>query len=264
MIHVRNLNWSLLLLLAISCKEKAPLSTVPFGAASVPGNAKPVAAIVYKVNCWEEGGQFFIAGICTNPTTEWQKIWLEATPLNAAGKPVAISNCGSMIVPTFSDAIPPSGRTSFYASWPLADFSEKPDTCKIKGMMATQPPAGPILVSSITNGLKMLVPSIPGQPPAEERGWHVSSTVSNPLQIVASHPRFEVLVYGADGLLWLSTVLNPEDPAAAQIFHFEREGPLQPGEERAFNLQVYYQALPQVLRDKKIGRVEVLPFEARL
>lgn len=250
-----------LLFLFQNCKEDAPVSTRPFNVELLPANAKPVAVNVYKVNCWVEQEKFFVVGLCTNTSAEWQKIWLEAVPLNASGKPIAISKCSSVIFSTFSDAVPPSGRTSFFASWPLSDFSGKPDSCTIKSVLGIQPAPGPILVAPVVNGMKMLSPSVPGQPSIE--GWHVSSSISNPLQMEAAHPRLEVLVYGTDGLLWLSTVLNPEDPATKQIFHFEGDGPLKPAEDRPFNLQVYNEGLPQVLKEKKIGRVEILPFEAR-
>jgi len=249
-----------LLFLFQNCEEKAPEPTRPLNEALLPADAKPARVIVSNINCWVEQGKFNVVGICTNATAEWQKISLEAVPIDAKGKPIAISKCSSVIISTYSDAVPPTGRTSFFASWPLSDFKGNPDSIKIKGTMAIQPASGPILVTTVTNGVKILG-SVPGQPAIE--GWHVSSSISNPLAMTASNPRLEILVYGTDNLLWLTTVLNPDDPAVQQIFHFERTGPLKPGEERPFNLQVYYQGLPLALQEKKIGRVEIMPFEAR-
>jgi len=245
-----------------NCEEKAPAPTRPLNAELLPANAKPISVIVSKLNCWVEQGKFNVVGICTNLTAEWQKISLEAVLLDATKKPITISKCTSVIVSTNSDAVPPTGRTSFFASWPLSDFSGKPDSIVIKASMGVQVAPGPILVTSLTNGLKILGPTAPGQ--AAMEGWHVSSTLSNPLDMTASNPRLEILVYGTDNLLWLSTVLNPDDPAVQPIFHFEGNGPLKPGEERPFNLQVYYQGLPLAIQEKKIGWVEIMPFEARL
>jgi hypothetical protein len=133
----------------------------------------------------------------------------------------------------------------------------------IKAMVATQPPPGPILVTPVLNCMKMLTPSVSGQPASDEKAWQVSGSISNPLEMIAAHPRLEVLVYDKESHLRLCTVLNPEDPNVKPIFQFEREGPLQPQEDRPFSMQVYYQVLPQILQEKKIGRVEILPFEAR-
>jgi len=249
-----------LLFLFQNCKEKVPAPTGPLNADLLPANAKPISVILSRINCWVEQGKFNVVGICTNSTPEWQKISLDVVPVDAKGKPISISKYSSVIISTQSDAVPPTARTSFYASWPLSDFDGKPDSIKLKSAMAIQPAPGPILVTSVINGVKMLG-SVPGQPAIE--GWHVSSSISNPLAMTASKPRLEILVFGTDNLLWLSTLLNPDDPAVQQIFHFERQGPLQPGEDRPFNLQVFYQGLPLALQEKKIGRVEIMPFEAR-
>lgn len=248
-----------------NCKEeKVVVPTQPLNVELLPTAATPTSLIVYKQNCWVEDGKFCIVGICSNPTPEWQKAWLEVVPVNAEGKPILISKHSSVIVPTFSDAVPPSGRTSFFATWPLTEFSGKPDSFNIKAMMSIHPAEGPILVTPMLSCMKMLVPTTEGQPANQETAWQAFSSVSNPLQMVASHPRIEVLVYGSDNRLYLSTVLNTEDPAMKPIFNFEGEGPLKPGETRPFTLQVHYQGLPKALQEKKIGMIEAMPFEARL
>lgn len=96
-----------------------------------------------------------------------------------------------------------------------------------------------------------------------EAAWQVSSSVSNPLDMTASKPRIEVLVYDTESKLWLTTVINPEDPAVKDIFKFDSYSPLRPTENRQFTLTIGYQALPKALQEKKIGRVEIFPFEAR-
>lgn len=91
----------------------------------------------------------------------------------------------------------------------------------------------------------------------------MTGTVLNALPVVAARPMLEVLVWGKDNRLWLATLLDPGDPAVQNFFHFDRSGPMDPGEERAFTLQVFYQTLPKALQEIKIGRVEILPFELR-
>ena len=263
MIHFRPFVFFLLLFPFQNCNEKAPVNKTPLNAAILPGNAQALELNINNVNCWVEKEHFIVTGICSNTSGKWQKIWLEVTPLDAIGKPLSISKHASVIVATFSDAVPPNGRTSFYASWPLSEFSGKPASCKFKVAGAIHKDPVPILASSGVNGIKMFEPSVDGQAVPTERGWQVSGTISNPLEMVASNPRLEILLYGTDNKLWMSTVLNPDDPAIQPVFFFDRQGPMQPREERGFSLQVYYAGLPQALKDIKIGRVEILPFEAR-
>lgn len=253
-------------LLFIQCaEEKKPeiLKTAPLFIELVPTNATTAKATIFSLNCWVDKGKIFATGICVNDSPDWQKFWLDATPVDAAGKPLSISKHSSIILKTFSDAVPPNGRTSFFASWPLTDFSSTPASFIIKVAGAIKQTPGPILVIPMTSAMKMLDPAVPGQPDPKERAWLVSGTINNPLQIVASRPRLEVLVFDTEGTLWLSTLLNPEDPAVKSVFHFDREGPIQPNEARGFSLQVSYEILPLPLQEKKIGRVDILPFEAR-
>lgn len=249
-----------LFLLLQNCTEK---KTSPYQAYLLPSEAKPLDVKISDLNCWVEQDKFFVTGICSNQNSAWQKIWLEGTPVNAAGKPIQIAGCKSVIIPTFSDAIPPSGRTSFFVSWPVSDFSELPTSCKLQGAGAVVQSPGPILICPMVDAMKMLVPPTPGQPATEETAWKLNGSIINPLSGIASRPMLEVLVFGTDERLWLSTQINPQDASGKQIFQFEREGPFQAKEERKFTLQVYYAGLPQVLKEKKIGRIEVLPFEAR-
>lgn len=246
-----------------NCEEKAPATTAPFHAELMNSNAKTVNLPVFQINSWVENGKFYVVGICSNTTADWQKVWVELVPMNAEGKPITISKCTSVIIPTYSDAIPPSGRSSFSAAWPLSDFSGKPATCSIKAVKAIQPTPGPILVSQNSMAMIMMAPGAEGESASVEKAWQISGTISNPLPLIASNPMLEVLVFSKDGKIWLSTVVNPADPAVAGVFHFDREGPFQPKEDRNFSLQVAYEILPKAIQEQKIGRVEILPFDAR-
>lgn len=252
-----------LLMLCYNCGNHSP-ENAALHAEMMPVTAKPIAAPISNLNTWVESGSFFVTGICSNASTDWQKIWLEATPLDSSGKPLRVSKHSSVVLNTFSDAVPPNGRTAFFASWPLGDISGSPTACQIKVAGAVRQTAGPILVIPMVNALKMFAPQETGQPATEELAWQLSGKLLNPLPIQAKHPRLEILVFGTDNRLWFSTLLNPEDPAMKRVFQFvEGDGPLQPNESREFSLQVFYQGLPQALKEKKIGQIEVLPFEAR-
>ena len=223
-----------------------------------------VKVSITAMNCWVEQERFFVVGICDNLSNDWQKIWLRMTLMDKAGKPLTVNDAADAVFPTLSDAVPPRGRTSFFAEWPLDALSGTPDSCTVTGAGAVLMPPGPIIVATEQSGVKMLVGEKVGDSLVMvEKAWQVSVVVENPLDMQALHPRVELLVYGTDQLLWYATVLNPEDPQLKSVINAEREGPMAPQEKRRIGAYVYYDKLPQALKDKKIGRVEFQPFEAR-
>lgn len=248
----------------LQCKEEK-IDPAPLNKNILPAGTQIVDAQLNKLNCWTERGQFFATGVCCNPSEEWRKLWLELHFVDANGKPVALNKHAGIIVNTFSDAIPPYGCSSFYVSWPLKNFSATPANCVLQAAHALKQTEGPILVVPMANSLKMIAPVAQGQTTTQELGWQVSGTLSNPSEKqVAAHPHFEVMVYGTDNNLWFSALVNPEDPSTRTIFEFlERQGPLQPLENRYFMVKVFYQALPDALKSVQIGRVDVSAFEGR-
>jgi hypothetical protein len=204
-----------------------------------------------------------VTGICNNESAAWQKIWLRAEPLGADGKLISIKGCAAAVLPTFSDAVPPQGRTAFFTGWPLADFAGTPDSCRISGAGAIAVEKGPILLVEQIGGVKMLAPLKPGEPATEEVAWQINAVLNNPLPVQALHPRIELLLFGTDNRLWLSMLLNPEDPATKKTLNLEKEGPMAPGEKRGLGVYAFYEGMPLGLKAKKIGRVEMLGFEAR-
>jgi hypothetical protein len=266
MTTVRFLFLASIFLIFQNCGENTPAAPTlvgPLNAQLLPPNAVPAIGHVNTVNCWIENDRFIATGICSNGSGEWQKFWLEAEPINAAGKSITISNHKSVIIKTFSDAVPPMGRTSFYISWPVSSFSETPSSLNVKVAGAVKQEAGPILSIPMTNSMRMYAPNSAEQIVPEESSWQLSGTLMNPLDLVASKPMLEILIYGKDNLLWFSTVLNPLDPANSSIFQMQGMEPFKPKETRPFTLQIYYKVLPEVLKAKKIGRVDILPYEAR-
>ena len=235
------------------------LSTNP----ALPDGTITAIVAVSNLNCWVEQGQFLVTGTCDNHSGTWQKIWLAMVPMDAEGRPLKVNGDTSSIFPTFSDAVPPQGRTSFFASWPLKAFSGIPDTCIVKGGAALPVSAGPILVTAEKSGVKMIVPGKEGDTVGVEIAWQVNVVVENPLNLQAFHPRVELLIFGKDQRLWFATVLNPEDEQQKHYVNTEKEGPMEPQEKRRIGANVYYANLPQALKDLKIDHVEFQPFEAR-
>lgn len=235
----------------------------PLGVENIPADAKEITAHVSSIHVWVEKEQVCLAGIVTNNTGEWQQFWLEATPMKQNGKPIVISKNPSVVVTPYSDAVPPSGRTSFFVTWPVSTFSSVPHSFSFKVLGQTQK-SGPILSIPMTSALKASVPQPAGQGLKPEEVWHMTGSLGNPLNFTAEHPRIEVLVYGVDDQLWFATVLNTEDMSMRKLFQWDREGPLKPKEERQINLQVYTIGMPETLKEIGIKRIELLPFNARI
>jgi hypothetical protein len=256
---ILNLFWSITLLFSYSnCNE-----TPPKPALLPPQATAPTAVNISNLNYWVEADRFFVVGICDNLSNDWQKILLRMAPMKN-GKPITVNDAVDAVFPTFSDAVPPRGRTSFMAEWPLGAFSDTPDSCTVTGGGAIPMSPGPILIATEQSGVKMLVGEKVGDSLVMvEKAWQVNVLVENPLDVQALHPRVELLVYGTDQRLWFAGVLNPEDPQQKQVVNAEHEGTMAPQEKRRIGANVYYNSLPQALKDKKIGRIEFHPFEAR-
>ena len=79
--------------------------------------------------------------------------------------------------------------------------------------------------------------------------------------MTAYHPRYVLLIYGQDKLLHFAQVINPELPDTP--VRQERQGPIAPREKRQILCPIYYDMLPQALRDTLIQWVDVQIFEAR-
>lgn len=236
---------------------------VPSSTVSMPANAGPANVSISSLNCWVEKGQFFVTGICDNASDEWQKIWLRMAPLDHSGNPLTIDGTPGAVFSVFSDATPPRGRTSFFAEWPVTAFSGTPDSCIITGAGTILTAPGPILIAMEDSGVKMIVSdTVDGKLVSVEKAWQVNVVVENPLDRQADHPRVELLIYDSDDRLWFVTVLNPEDPNQKQLLNMEKEGPMLPHEKRRFGAVIYYDNLPQALKDKKIGRVAFQPYNA--
>lgn len=233
------------------------LSDVP------PPNADTANVHISDLNCWTEQGQFFVVGICDNRAGAWQRIWLRMEPTDSTGQPLTCNGQPSATFPTFSRAVPPLGRTSFFAGWPLSAFSGQPKSCRIVGAGASAVPPGAILLGTEQSGVRVLAPAPSDATKTIEKGWQASVLLQNPLDLPAQHPCTELLIYGKDQRLWFSQVLDPANPALRGIVSSTGEGPLRQQEQRRISVQVFYPNLPKHLQDVLIGRVEFLPFDYR-
>ena len=252
-----------LLLLGQQCGDRAVPVAAPLDAVVLPDNAVTPDVRVSDLNCWVEQGQFFVTGICSNESASWQKIWLKAEPMDLSGKNLTIHGAPSALLTTFSGAVPPKGRTAFFAGWPLSEFAGMPDSCRISGAGALQVSPGAILLMEEVSGVKMLTSHQAVEAASDEIAWQINAVLNNPLPTASEPPRLELLLYGTDNRLWYSTVLNPDDPQMKKIVSLEKYGPLQPGERRRVGVYAYYDGMPQALKSLKIGRVELLAFEER-
>lgn len=229
-----------------------------------PSDTVSAEVTISSLNYWIERDQFFVTGICDNRSVDWQKIWLQLEAFDKSGDPLRINGEPAARFSTFSDAVAPSGRTSFFAGWPLAAFSGKPDSCVVTGAGAVKMNPGPILITSEQSGVRVLVPEQQGDSLANvEKAWHISVSVENPLDIHAYHPRVEVLIYGTDQRLWLATLLNPEDPQQKGYVTTDKEGSIPPKGKQRVSTTIQYDNLPESLKRLKIGRVEYQAFEGR-
>jgi hypothetical protein len=250
------------LLLAFACCalalpncETAPSPVQPHGNLST---AHPIPFQITDLSCWIEQGQFFATGICINQSPTWQKIWLEATPINIG---VQSAPCPQTRIPTFSDAVPPQGRSAFFAHWPLTSPTIAPDSLLITNALAqTQAPRAIMVVENLS-GLRVMTPA-DGTRPASETAYQVSGILFNALPTAVTSVKIEILIFDSEGRLCFSSLLDPQNEQTKRLFQFEKAGPLQPNEKRAFGLQIYYDQLPQSLKQKKIGRVEILAFQS--
>ena len=233
-------------------------------APGLPADTLSAVVTISDLNYWIERDQFFVAGLCDNLSVDWQKISVQLAAFDGSGKQISINGAPTVQFPTFSDAVAPRGRTSFFAGWPLSAFSGKPDSCVVTGGSAVQMNPRPILVVSERSGVRVLTPEKQGDTLSNvERAWQVSIMVENPLEVTAYHPRVEALIYGTDQRLWLATLLNPEDPQQKAYLSVDLEGAIPPKGKRRFSTSIFYDNLPESLKRLKIGRVEYQAFEGQ-
>ncbi len=251
------------LFLFAGCRPVGNKPGKPLNAELLPAGARPSGIRIADLNYWTEQGQFFVTGVCVNESGTWEQIWLNVALADGKGGALKIGGAGSAIIPAFSAAVPPMGRTSFFAGWPLSAISGVPEACTVREEGSLKAAPGAILLTENVGGVRMMVPEAPGKPTSVEAAWQISAVLNNPLPQPANHPKLELLLYGTDKKLWFSTLLDPDDPKYKSLIVSSKSGPMAGGEKRELGISVYYEQLPAALREKKIGRVELLAFDGR-
>ncbi|TNE60170.1 MAG: hypothetical protein EP344_07915 [Bacteroidetes bacterium] len=229
---------------------------------TIPGELDSAKVAFRQTNVFTSGDMFCVVSLVDNLTDDWRKIWLKAEILDAKGNVLTVDGSSSLTLRTFSDAVPPRGATSFFLSIPYNQISGVPADCRLSGAGSIRRPAGPILFASGYGGVRAMYADKADPTKVVEKEYQLQATLENPLDMVAYHPKMVLLVYGRDDQkLYFAQLVDPENPNT--IFTQEREGPLQPGEKRKITCRIYYEMLPQQIKDQLIGRVEMQLFEAR-
>lgn len=233
----------------------------------MPKDTLPAAALETDVdfrdmNAYTSNEHFCVVSIVDNAADTWQKIWVKITLIDASGNALQVNGDTSIVVSTFSDAVPPRGATAFFCAIPLSEVSGgTPVNCRLEEAGAVARPPGPILLATEVGGVRAMYADKDDPTKVVETIFDVQATMENPLDMIANHPRVVFLVYGKDGKLYFAQSVNPEEANGA--LRQEREGPLAAREKRKFTCRIFYKILPQPLIDLLIGRVDVQMYEAR-
>ncbi|MCC6412296.1 MAG: hypothetical protein IT270_11595 [Saprospiraceae bacterium] len=228
----------------------------------MPADAQPATVSIRDLNFWVEGDNFYVVGVVDDRGSKWSRVWVKLQVSDKDGDVLKFEGNEAIMVPTFSDALPPGGRTSFFAGFPLKQFNGTPAKAQVAIAYSVPTEPGAILVVSQFSGVLIMTPK-PGESTSTvERGWSLGGFVENPLpQFPCNNLRGELLVYGKDEKLYLSQIVisDGENPTLLM----EKPGPLLPGEKRRVGASVMYDHAPRILDSIKIGRVELQPFDAR-
>lgn len=212
------------------------------------------------LNYWTEGDYFYVTGLADNHSGEWARIWVELEILDADGQVLKYDGETSLVNRTFSDGIPPSGQSAFFAQCALKKFKGVPASARVKGIRGISLSPEAILVCTEVNALRMLRPdSVAGDTVKRQVEFSrmAVGSIANPLDMVAEDYCVELALFGeSDNKLWF---VQPVYPNRDSIVWQERKGPLQPNETRKISMQVYFENLPKPLQSARIGLVEMYP-----
>lgn len=230
---------------------------------SLPAGAQQIPVGFRDMNAYTSNGYFCIVSRVDNGTDLWQKIWVKSELLDAEGNTLSVEGDTSLLLQTFSDAVPPRGATSFFCAIPLDKVSGVPVNCRLEGAGAIPKSAGPILLATDIGGVRAMYPDKKDSVTVKvvEQIFMVQGAIENPLNLTAYHPKIVFLVYGNDTRLYFAQMIDPEKPNPS--FRQDGFGPLNPQDKRPFTYQIHYEMLPDPLKEMLIGRVDVEVFESR-
>lgn len=228
----------------------------------MPQDAKPVKVILADPNCWIEGDQFIMTAMVDNQEFEWQRLWLNLRIIDAAQKPLLLAGKDTALtLEPHSPAVAPRGRSSFFWALPLSALNGVPDSFMLASALGVKVPAGAIPIVTESNGVKMLQsdPSDPTQ--SIEIGWQMNGKVESTLNYTVEQPHLDAALYGTDNRLYFTYALDMNRDTV--VLRGSEYGPIGAYSKRQFVFRVGYESLPQPLRDKKIGRIDVMAFDKR-
>ena len=246
-------------------KTERPTDLAAFGKIlftdTLPALAEQEPVGFRDMNAYTSNDHFCIASIVDNASDLWQQIWVKTQLLDANGNILTVNGDSSILLQTFSDAVPPRGATSFFCAIPLNQVSGTPVNCRMEGAGSVSRSAGPILIATDVGGVRAMYADKDDPKKVVEKTFNVQATIENPLDFTAYHPKMVLLVYGKDYKLYFAQMVGLDDPTAPM--KQEREGPLLPHEKRAITCLILYEYLPKPLQEMLIGRVDVQVHEAR-
>ena len=266
-----------LLVSVLACEQSASKSTAPeSGAATgsfvttasmvlqdtIPDELESTEVGFRNTNVFISNDLFCVVALVDNQTDDWRKIWIRAEVLDKNGRVLLVGADSSLVVKTFSDAVPPRGATSFFLAIPLSQIKGQPVDCRLAGAGSIRRPPGPILIASEIGGVRAMYADKEDPTKVVEQEYQLQATLENPLNMMALDPRMVILIYGKeDNKLYFAQMIDTDKPNT--VFREEREGPLQPQEKRKITCKIFYEMLPQQIKDQLIGRIEVQLYEAR-
>lgn len=227
----------------------------------LPETAKPIEISFRDMNAYTANDLFCIVSIVDNGMDQWQQIWVKTELIDANGNILTVNGDSSILLQTFSDAVPPRGATAFFSAIPLSQVSGVPVNCRLEGAGAITRPPGPILIATEVGGVRAMYADKDDPTKIVEKTFNLQAVIENPLDLMAYRPKMVLLVYGKDYKLYFAQMVGLDDPNAP--LKQEREGPFQPQEKRNISCLIMYDQLPKPLQEMLIGRVDVQVHEAR-
>ena len=158
-------------LTATACKEdqtKINAIANPIGGAVVelpdmPDDARQTKVDINDLNYWSEGEYLYVVGLVDDQSSTWSRVWLKIRILGENDEVLSFDGDMDIIVPAFSEALPPRGRTSFFVGFPLSKIKGKPEKIVVVDAFAKDVEPGAILIPSGISGVVILTNAKPGE-----------------------------------------------------------------------------------------------------